>query len=83
MVNFKCPVCHARFRGEEICKRCQTDLTPLIQVIDQSILLYNDALQFSETKQWQEALTSINQAITCYQSIKDYHRLRSLISKQL
>ncbi|MBW2737444.1 MAG: hypothetical protein JRE64_01065 [Deltaproteobacteria bacterium] len=38
-----CPTCNARYKGTPTCRRCKTDLRPLLDIEKQSMTHYNAA----------------------------------------
>ncbi len=77
MIQFKCPVCHAKFKENPICSRCKTDLSPLISTIDQAIQLYNQALTLTENNHFQQALSRVESALKWYNKLNRFHQLKN------
>ena len=51
----RCPLCRAKYRGEDTCHRCQTDLSILLTI-------ENDAAKLATIAVQQLAAGSLNQA---------------------
>ena len=79
----KCPVCRAPYRENPICSRCQTNLQPLLEIRNNAISYYNDALTKAQQSEWNEALSSLEQATSHYEPQAEFHALRGKIYAHL
>ncbi len=61
--GLSCPVCGASFRGKRICRRCETDLSPLMRLYVQAWRKRNRALKALERGDVQEALAAARESL--------------------
>ena len=40
----RCPTCNAKYKGTPTCRRCKTDLRPLLDIEEKSRIHYNAAI---------------------------------------
>ena len=80
----KCPVCRATYRAGSQqtetepsmrCRRCGVDLSPLIQIHDQALWHYRQALHWLHHKQYAEAHNQIEQALALQAQNADFYAL--------
>ena len=64
----RCPTCRARLCGEVICPRCQSDLTPLLQLTQQARVHHRRALESFKNGDLSKALTAIQQALRLHRT---------------
>ncbi|MBF0236117.1 MAG: hypothetical protein HQM12_00310 [SAR324 cluster bacterium] len=79
----KCPVCHAPYRGKPVCTRCQCDLTPLLQIRNNAVFFYNQAVMAARQEHWHEALRLVDQALEWFSAQAEFHLLRGKLLAQL
>ncbi|MBE9128668.1 MULTISPECIES: tetratricopeptide repeat protein [unclassified Coleofasciculus] len=85
-----CPVCRAVYRPlkdtpeswdtesssiSPLCRRCGADLSPLIQLHDQAIWYYNQALKQLDQGNYSQAQVMVEQALARYYGNADFHAL--------
>jgi Flp pilus assembly protein TadD len=81
----KCPVCRATYRPPEgpeeatLCRRCRVDLSPLIQIHDQAIWHYRQAIQAFKAGDYAAATHHNNQALALDHHNADFHALSGQI----
>ncbi|HEY9641972.1 MAG TPA: hypothetical protein V6C57_15905 [Coleofasciculaceae cyanobacterium] len=79
----KCPVCRATYRSPgqtedaaaSLCRRCGVDLSPLIQIHDQSIWHYRQAVEAFKAKDYAAAAHHNHQALALDRHNADFHAL--------
>lgn len=64
----RCPTCRARFSGEVICPRCQSDLTPLLQLAQQARVHHRRALESFESGDLPAALAAVQRALQLHRT---------------
>ncbi|MGK5094099.1 hypothetical protein WDW89_19050 [Deltaproteobacteria bacterium TL4] len=79
----KCPVCRAPYRENAICSRCKTDLQPLLEIRNNAFLYYNYAVAQARQSEWTQALNTLEQALSLYESQAEFHTLRGKIHAHL
>ncbi|MGG6268958.1 tetratricopeptide repeat protein [Leptolyngbya sp. AN03gr2] len=71
----KCPVCRADYRAKSTlyCRRCGVDLAPLIQLHDQAIWHYQQAIAAFEADDISTAQQQIERAIALHSRNATFH----------
>jgi len=57
-----CPTCKAKYRGENICPRCGSDLSPLIRIEKQAQFYRDRAKELMQERNFSEASKSLKLA---------------------
>ena len=73
--SLRCPVCRAEYRAStsSSCRRCGVDLSPLIQIYDQSIWHYQQAIVAFEADDFSTAQQQVDQAIALNSNSAPFH----------